>query len=120
MRTWTETKTHREGENMGPVDWTHPTAGDKPELWREVETNPSEFRYRASGFSSFQIVEMCMYDGWPYWEPRPAFSYIGPMGSVEWAHFDSYGVGDGSIFRHQPIAAEPPRVHVVSVEEDLF
>ncbi len=107
MRTWTETVTKREGENMGPVDWEHPTAKSKPALWRAIEKNPSAFRYSASGFSSFPLVEMCMYDGWPYWEPRPAFSYIGPLGSVEWAHFDSYGVSDHSLFAAPVSCPEP-------------
>lgn len=98
MRVWQETVTKREGENMGPIDWTHETAKDKPDLWREVEKNPSAYRYSPSGFSSFLIVEMCMYDGWPYWEPRPAFSYVGPLGVVEWAHFNSCGVNARSIF----------------------
>ena len=33
----TETRTVRIGEDVGPVDWLHPTAADKPELWREAE-----------------------------------------------------------------------------------
>lgn len=82
---------------MGPVDWTHPTAVDKPAFWREVEKNPSGYTYSPSGFTAFPLVEMCMYDGWPYWEPRPAFSYVGPLGSIEWAHFNSYGVNARSI-----------------------
>lgn len=99
MKIWTETVTHREGENMGPVDWSHPTAKDKPEHWREAAQHPERFRFSPSGFSSFEIVEICMYDGWPYWEPRPAISYIGPLGRLEWTFFNSYGVLDGSIFR---------------------
>lgn len=82
---------------MGPIDWSHPTAIHRPQLWRDVEKNPSAYRHCASGFSLFPLVEMCMYDGWPYWEPRPAFSYVGPLGTVEWAFFDSYGVHDHSL-----------------------
>lgn len=92
MRTYQQTV--REGENMGPVDWDHPTAKDKPQIWRDAEANPSAYtfsEYRRS------IISICMYDGWPYWTPRPAVCFIGPLNSAEWAFFDSYGVDDSSI-----------------------
>ena len=79
---------HREGEDMGPIDWLHPIAKDKPLEWMECEKHPDRFTYSEYGH---QIIKLCMYDGWPYWKPTPAIAYIGPMKSLEWAFFNSYG-----------------------------
>ena len=80
----------RIGENMGPVDWTHETAKDKPPIWREAEKDPDSFMVHfADTLTSWRIVAICMYDGWPYWTPRPAIQYIGPLGRSEWTFFDS-------------------------------
>ena len=99
MRIWTET--HREGTDMGPIDWTHPTAKDMPEIWREAERNPEAFVVDtdATFGGGFQLLAVRMYDGWPYWEPRPALLIVGPMGSGEWRHFNSYGIYPNSIRR---------------------
>lgn len=90
----TETQTVRIGENIGPVDWTHPIAKDMPPIWRDAEADPDAFT-----FSEYrrQIISICMYDGWPYWTPRPAVCFIGPLNSAEWSFFDSYGVHADSI-----------------------
>lgn len=94
MRTWTET--HREGTNIGPVDWGHEWAAALPDatraILREAEKRPSDFTISPSGFSRFRIVDVCMYDGWPYWRPGPAVAYVGPLGSVEWAWFNCHEV----------------------------
>lgn len=90
----THTVTVREGENVGPVDWSHEIAKNMPEIWREAEKHPDDFtfsEYRRS------IICICMYDGWPYWKPRPAVCFIGPLNSAEWSFFDSYGVDKNSI-----------------------
>lgn len=98
MRTWTETR--REGTDMGPIDWTHETARDMPVLWREAEQHPERFALlSAGGFTAFDLIAVRMYDGWPYWQPRPALLIVGPMGSSEWRHFDSYGIRPDSIVR---------------------
>lgn len=97
MRTWTET--HREGTDMGPIDWTHPAAKDMPPIWREAEAKPDDFALDTGQLTRFKILALRMYDGWPYWEPRPAVLILGPMGSGEWRHFDSYGVNAGSVVR---------------------
>lgn len=94
----TETVTVRIGENVGPIDWTHPTAKDMPDIWREAEANPSDFVF--SGHE-WMILAICMYDGWPYWEPRPAIQFIGPLKSAEWTFFDSYDVRPDSIRRRK-------------------
>jgi hypothetical protein len=98
----TETVTVRIGEDVGPVDWTHPTSKDMPPIWREAEQNPSAFVF---GEYSRPILRICMYDGWPYWEPRPAIQYIGPLKSAEWAFFNSYMVRPDSIAPHPPNCA---------------
>ncbi len=92
----TETQTIRIGENMGPVDWSHKTAIGMPEIWKQAEKNPADYL-----FSQYErtILTICMYDGWPYWEPRPAIQHMGPMNSPEWKFFNSYGIHAGSIVK---------------------
>ena len=97
MRTWTET--HREGTDMGPIDWSHPKAKDMPEIWREAEKSPEAFALDTGNMTNRKIVALRMYDGWPYWVPMPAILTIGPMDSAEWLHFDSYGVRPNSVVR---------------------
>jgi hypothetical protein len=87
-----ETVTVPVGEVCGRVDWEHPTAKDKPPIWREAEENPDAYLY-----NGWAILRLCMYDGWPYWKPRPAIQFIGPLNSAEWNWFDSYGVQLDSI-----------------------
>lgn len=94
----TETQTIRIGENMGPIDWTHNIAKDKPQTWREAEASPDAFT-----FNGRPIFSVAMYDGWPYWTPRPAIQFCGPLGP-EWTFFDSYAVYDGSIQSKQETA----------------
>lgn len=69
----TRTITVHEGEDMGPVDWSHPTAKDMPPIWREAEQHPDGFMLCENGsFTAREIFKICMYDGWPYWKPTPA------------------------------------------------
>lgn len=95
MRTWTETL--REGTDMGPIDWSHPWAKDMPPIWREAEQNPEAFWFDR-GHGGRPLLAIRMYDGWPYWEPRPAILFEGTLGP-EWDYFTSYGVGPSSIKR---------------------
>ena len=92
----TETHTVCVGEDVGPVDWDHPTAKDMPPIWREAEANPEAFT-----FSEYRrpILRICMYDGWPYWTPTPAIQFIGPLNRAEWTFFNSYSVWPNSIQR---------------------
>lgn len=83
----------RIGENMGPIDWNHPIAKGKPSIWRDAEKNPASFVF---GDHERTIYDIAMYDGWPYWEPRPAIHFSGILGP-EWAFFDTYGVYENSI-----------------------
>lgn len=75
------------GEDVGPVDWSHPMAADKPDIWREAEANPAGFTY---GDCERPIIKLCMYDGWPYWRPTPSVYYVGPLGGGAWASFNGY------------------------------
>lgn len=95
----TETKIIRIGENMGPIDWSHSSAKDMPPIWREAEADPDAFLFQGR-----TILAIAMYDGWPYWEPRPAIQFIGPLNSPEWTFFNSYSVGAASIWRKEEIA----------------
>lgn len=81
----------REGEALGPIDWTHEKASGMPQIWRDAEKKPEDYLMNGR-----QIITIQMYDGWPYWKPMPAVLRYGPIG-VEWDHFDSYGVYPDSI-----------------------
>jgi hypothetical protein len=98
------TVVQREGEDVGPIDWDHPLAKDKPRIWRDAEKHPENYV-----FSEYKrkILRICMYDGWSYWKPMPAILFIGPMNSAEWAHFNSYGVHGNSIVPVSPAHHHP-------------
>lgn len=110
----TETVTVRVGENCGPVDWNHPIAKDMPAAWREAEQRPDAYtftEYRRT------ILRICMYDGWPYWTPRPAVLFVGPLNSAEWAFFDSYGVHPDSISPRPGTNVAAPAAHAAQVHQ---
>lgn len=97
MRTWTET--HREGTDVGPVDWTHEDvavaverARTTVETLREMEAHPERFNVTDDGgsprFGWKRAITVSMYDGWPYWRPRPAVLVDGTLGP-EWRWFNS-------------------------------
>ncbi len=88
----------RIGEDMGPIDWSHPIAKDMPDIWREAEKNPFDFYLDNGGMGYRELLAIRMYDGWPYWTPRPAIMFVGPLGT-EWNFFDSYGISPRSIVR---------------------
>jgi hypothetical protein len=46
-------------------------------------------RVTSSGQFDRVVVEAGMYDGWPYWKPVPAISYIGPLGGIEYDFFNN-------------------------------
>lgn len=89
MRTWTET--HRQGTDIGPIDWdeskwcvklTQTQIG----LLKALAESPDRYlaRMRHSDLM-VRVLNVCMYDGWPYWQPGPAIQFAGPLGP-EW-HF---------------------------------
>lgn len=84
------TKTERVGEELGPVDWSHPMVAEverrQPNLialLRDAEQNPDAFEATTDGGSPkvgwHQVLRVVMYDGWPYWRPTPT------VVSVSWA-----------------------------------
>lgn len=97
MRTWTETR--REGTDRGPVDWTHPMvaaaverSGVSADTLRAMERDPSGFQVTNDGgwprCGWRPVISVSMYDGWPYWTPRPAALVSGVLGP-EWYWLDS-------------------------------
>ena len=95
-----ETVTVRHGENVGPVDWSHEYAKDKPDHWKDAEQNPEAYQFLPQGmFTPRNVHCICMYDGWPYWRPTPAMLIDSPLGGTEWEHFNGYGVTNGSLFK---------------------
>lgn len=88
----TRTVTVREGELVGPIDWNHEYAKDRPQLWRDAEKDPRSYL-----LNDREVYAMGMYDGWPYWKPTPAFLVSSPVGGSEWTHFNSYGVHNSSL-----------------------
>lgn len=84
------TEVVREGENMGPIDWTYGFIGhfstycSTPEykqercdhavavLRRVVEHgDPRALQIRCGDYW-YDVLDVGMYDGWPYWRPTPA------------------------------------------------
>lgn len=91
MREWTET--HREGTDCGPIDWNHADFENElltkffkisKETLREIERSPEEWVVTDDGgiprFCWCSVIAMRMYDGWPYWVPKPAVLMNGPLG----------------------------------------
>lgn len=104
----TETRTVRIGENMGPIDWSYDfrahfhcmgtsEANKDAEcarvtaLLRELESRmKAGERMEARDYVSdlFKpVLDIGMYDGWPYWRPTPSILLGGWLGS-EWRTFD--------------------------------
>lgn len=88
MREWTETR--REGTDMGPVDWAHPdiaTSGVPEERLRQIEAEPEQWLATNDGgwprIGWKRVIALRMYDGWPYWTPKPALLVTGTLGA-EW------------------------------------
>jgi hypothetical protein len=103
----TRTVIEREGEYMGPVDWSYDftqhfkTCGvrdldayiaEKVEWLRKLEQHPDKYEATTDGgspkFGWFRVLRVGMYDGWPHWRPVPAVLTAGPLGP-EWHHFYS-------------------------------
>lgn len=94
----------REGEDMGPVDWSHEMlqrARVSLDKLKALEANPEGFLVTDDGgsprFGWKRALALRMYDGWPYWEPGPAVLAHGPLG-VTW-------IWVSSITDIEPVAA---------------
>lgn len=90
----THTVTVREGEMLGPIDWTHPMVAEAEERHPGVVAAiQAEERERGThemttdgGWPRFgwhRVLDMGMWDGWPYWRPMPSVCLAGVLGA-EW------------------------------------
>lgn len=101
------TETVREGENLGPIDWSynfrqHFDSMCAPDAARDeacerakavlkaVETakkEGKEVKVWASGNFLHRVLDVGMYDGWPFWKPTPYVLLDGPLGVGDWTPF---------------------------------
>lgn len=102
----TRTVTVREGELLGPVDWTYDfashgwdrggacnpeTVAESIEVLRKIEAEPSRWKVwtHSEPFSDRygRVISVGMYDGWPYWRPVPSVFLTTAAGGGEWSSF---------------------------------
>jgi len=106
----TETHTVRIGEKVGPIDWAYDfrphfaTYGGPPERRDEAcaervaklrlidEAMKAGRTAYASTYSGYpriwaRVLDVGMYDGWPYWRPVPSVMLASPLGGGEWSCF---------------------------------
>lgn len=91
----TETQTVWIGEHLGPVDWTfdfeadskglHPEFAKNCLAWfRQIAEAPDQWEATTDGgwprCGWGRVLEVGMYDGWPYWRPVPSFLLAGTLG----------------------------------------
>ena len=108
----TETRTVRIGEKVGPVHWSYnfrshfDSMGCSEERKDErcervtgwlrtiVEHLEAGKPIKATTYGGsprcgiYPVVDVGMYDGWPYWRPTPSVLLQGPFGA-EWATFST-------------------------------
>lgn len=96
----------REGEDMGPIDWSHPmivkmesrgricatTPGmSLLDVLRDAEQNPGQWELTTDGgmprCGFHAVIKVRMYDGGPIWKPTPAVLIHGMFGPT-WEFFD--------------------------------
>lgn len=102
------------GEWLGPIDWNYDfdehswknkgcvnpeCIADGKEALHMLINNPGHWMYSPSFLTSFKIVEIGMYDGWPFWRPTPAIGYIGPLGEIEVSFY--YELHKENLFRRK-------------------
>lgn len=99
----------REGEDMGPLDWSHPMAvccyddGDSRkaanadgmnlrDVLRDAEKHPE--RWEVTTYGGWprcgwrKVIAVRMWDGHPYWSPTPSVCVESPFGGVTWESFN--------------------------------
>jgi hypothetical protein len=105
MRTYTVLQ--REGELLGPVDWSYDFrshfngyGGDDAARDRYCAEKIEQLRKLTDGEWQAttdggwprcgwgKVLAVGMYDGWPYWHPVPSVLIAGPLGG-EWHSFAS-------------------------------
>lgn len=105
MKTYTVIK--REGELLGPVDWSYdflshfdsycvPDAAKKEMCQKAMDRlklladNPADYKATNDGgwprMWYHDVIAVGMYDGWPFWRPVPSVCLHGTLGA-EWHHF---------------------------------
>jgi len=98
----------REGELLGPVDWTYnfrshfdcqgTTDERRDECCAEAVNKLRQLangeKWEATTDGGWprcgwgEVVAVGMYDGWPYWRPVPSVAIMGTYG-VEWSAFSN-------------------------------
>lgn len=89
----------RRGQMVPGVDWTYPFFANSLGYQRSPERQAELIEFlktikpgdtvTSSGQFEHVVVEVGMYDGWPYWKPTPAISYYGPLGSIEYDFYNN-------------------------------
>lgn len=107
----TRTVIEREGEHLGPVDWSfdfsqgvsNTCCSDERkaerlsryvELLWEVERRHlrgEPLRVCTNGYWH-PLILVGMYDGWPFWKPTPALCVRGPLGPAWDFYYELEGV----------------------------
>lgn len=107
-----ETKTVRIGENTGPIDWSYDfrshfdcmgasdeakdaTCEQKTRWLRRIEADVRDgVPVRVTNYGGwprvgiYPVLEVGMYDGWPYWRPVPSVCVATRLGT-EWYSFSA-------------------------------
>jgi hypothetical protein len=97
-----ETVTNRIGELLGPIDWTYdfsqhdwgpnrgginPEVSRKLDWLKELEASPQSYQATTDGgwpkVGWKRVIQVGMYDGWPFWKPTPSVQIAGALG-CEW------------------------------------
>ena len=111
MRTYTTTV--REGEKTGAVDWDYnfrqhfdtlctsdagrdEACARQVAKFREIADAHAEGKtVRATTYGGLprvgyrEVLDVGMYDGWPYWRPVPSVLIRGVLGGAEWHAFST-------------------------------
>ena len=106
----TETHTVRIGEKMGPIDWAYDfrthfdnyCTSDKGRdeicakrvaklrlIDEAVKAGRTVYASNYGGYPRIwaRVLDVGMYDGWPYWKPVPSVMLASPLGGGEWSYF---------------------------------
>lgn len=98
----TETRTVQIGEYLGPIDWSYDFAawgwdrggsGNPTIVPESVETLKTVEAGLARGETwtvvehgnRREVIQVGMYDGWPYWTPTPFYFLRSSLGGGEWS-----------------------------------
>lgn len=121
----TRTVTVREGEYLGPVDWDYDfrqhfnnyccNDGAKDELSRKAVEKFRMLEVGDSvdeGYGPREVLEIGMYDGWPWWRPVPHYLRNGTLGP-EWHPF--YSIQE--VRKKRPASSQSAGVPNASEEE---